>query len=268
MAARPAQSGFSLVELSIVLVILGLLTGGILAGQSLIRAAELRSISTDINRYITATQTFRDKYFALPGDMPNAISFWGADNVSCPNGGGSTGTCNGNGNGQIITHWSTATSSCETQEFWRQLVRAGLMEGSYTTLTATHCHDVALLGTTIPKTKLSNVGIGISYTGNIVSDAGGSFPSNFLYTGSYGNAFYVGSGGVNHLQSSGTFKTEEAWNIDTKMDDGRPDLGRVTSILLGLYNSGCATSATPGSAEYNLGNTAGNQCALVVKTGF
>ncbi|PZP83692.1 MAG: type II secretion system protein, partial [Azospirillum brasilense] len=62
---RPSPThGFSLVELSIVLVILGLLTGGILGGQSLIRAAELRTISTDANRYITAAQTFRDKYFA------------------------------------------------------------------------------------------------------------------------------------------------------------------------------------------------------------
>ena len=68
MKASTAQPGFSLVELSIVLVILGLLTGGILAGQSLIRAAELRSISTDYSRYIAAVQAFRDKYFALPGD--------------------------------------------------------------------------------------------------------------------------------------------------------------------------------------------------------
>ena len=69
---------FSLVELSIVLVILGLLTGGILAGQSLIRAAELRAVTTEYQRYVAAVQTFRDKYMALPGDMPNAIAFWGA----------------------------------------------------------------------------------------------------------------------------------------------------------------------------------------------
>ncbi len=54
------KNGFSLVELSIVLVILGLPTGGILAGQSLIRAAELRSVSTEYNRFVTATQSFRD----------------------------------------------------------------------------------------------------------------------------------------------------------------------------------------------------------------
>ena len=74
-ASRTIDKGFSLVELSIVLVILGLLIGGILTGQSLIRAAELRSVTTQYQGYVTAVNTFRDKYFALPGDMPNAIDF-------------------------------------------------------------------------------------------------------------------------------------------------------------------------------------------------
>lgn len=64
MSSLSRKRGFSLVELSIVLVILGLLTGGILAGQSLIRAAELRAVSTEYSRYATAVQSFRDKYFA------------------------------------------------------------------------------------------------------------------------------------------------------------------------------------------------------------
>lgn len=62
------RSGFSLVELSIVLVILGLLVGGVLTGQSLIRASELRKFMNTMERYKAATYTFRDKYFALPGD--------------------------------------------------------------------------------------------------------------------------------------------------------------------------------------------------------
>lgn len=66
------RNAFSLVELSIVLVILGLLVGGILAGQSLIRASELRAVTSEQARIVTAIQAFRDKYFALPGDMRNA----------------------------------------------------------------------------------------------------------------------------------------------------------------------------------------------------
>ncbi len=71
------RHGFSLVELSIVLVILGLLTGGILAGKSLMRASELRAVSTEYQRYLTAAQSFRGKYFELPGDFSKAQSFWG-----------------------------------------------------------------------------------------------------------------------------------------------------------------------------------------------
>ncbi|MFN7611184.1 MAG: type II secretion system protein, partial [bacterium] len=61
------RAGFSLIELAIVLVILGLLVGGIMSGQSLIRAAELRSVTSDLSRYESAVYTFRDKYSDLPG---------------------------------------------------------------------------------------------------------------------------------------------------------------------------------------------------------
>lgn len=88
--------GFSLIELSIMLVILGLLVGAVTAGQSLIRASELRSVTTDIERYRAGIATFRDKYFGLPGDLLNATSFWGKDNTNCPTHTGTNatpGTC-------------------------------------------------------------------------------------------------------------------------------------------------------------------------------
>ena len=95
------KNAFSLVELSIVLVILGLLTGGILGGQSLIRAAELRSVSTEAARYTTAVYSFRDKYMALPGDMPNATAFWGAAPDCSAQTASGASTCNGNGDGML-----------------------------------------------------------------------------------------------------------------------------------------------------------------------
>lgn len=110
------RHGFSLVELSIVLVILGLLTGGILAGQSLIRAAELRSVASEHQRYVTATKSFQDKYFSVPGDMKNATSFWGAADggdglgTDCFNVKSTTATtCNGNGD-TILQASNTAVS--------------------------------------------------------------------------------------------------------------------------------------------------------------
>mgnify|MGYP000373149386 CR=1 FL=1 len=73
-----AQSGFTLIELSVVLVIVGLLIGGLLSGQTLIRAAEIRSIATQFTVFNTSAQNFRMKYKAIPGDMTNATTYWGA----------------------------------------------------------------------------------------------------------------------------------------------------------------------------------------------
>ena len=104
------KSGFTLVELAIVIVVIGLLVGGVLQGQELIKQANIRSQIAqfeDINR---ATFTFRAKYNALPGDMNNATSFWGdlidIDNPTI----GTTATCNGNGDG--IIYATPAEYSC------------------------------------------------------------------------------------------------------------------------------------------------------------
>src|ERR1700709_989380 len=73
MLAMPAtkRRGFTLIELSIVLVIIGLIVGGVLVGRDLINAAQLRAAISQIERYQTAVNTFRAKYGAIPGDMPD-----------------------------------------------------------------------------------------------------------------------------------------------------------------------------------------------------
>jgi prepilin-type N-terminal cleavage/methylation domain-containing protein len=107
------HSAFSLIELSIVLVILGLLTGGILAGKSLIRAAELNNNLDAIKETVVAIHSFQDRYFGLPGDLNNAQSFW------------STQTVNGDGDGII-------DFTNEYKRVFQQLALAGLAPGSYT----------------------------------------------------------------------------------------------------------------------------------------
>src|ERR1700751_5263987 len=64
-----SSRGFTLIELSIVLVIIGLIVGGVLVGQDLIRAAEVRATISQIEKYKTAVNTFPGKYNATPGDM-------------------------------------------------------------------------------------------------------------------------------------------------------------------------------------------------------
>lgn len=159
------QRGFSLVELSIVLVILGLLVGGVLAGQSLIRAAEMRSVSTDIGRYQAAVQTFKDKYLAIPGDMSNAVAFWGrhpattsdnsltwnvSESIAWEAAASTTATNNGNGNG-YHDDWT----GVEALLAWQHLSNAGLISGQFKGGRAGGSGSVTSLpGTHVPPSKL------------------------------------------------------------------------------------------------------------------
>lgn len=255
------KSGFSLVELSIVLVILGLLTGGILAGQSLIRASELRSVPVQAAQYHSAVYSFRDKYMALPGDMINATSFWGAAHATpatCDTTAGTgTQTCNGNGNGQI-------EAKPERFRFWEQLANSGLIEGSYTGVTGPtdsgSCTSIDHIpGTNIPSLRISLGGVGASYIGT--AQPGGN---DYMFGGTYNNTFEIGATISGCDPIGGLFLPEEAWNIDTKLDDGKPGLGALKTRVSCVGN-GCtpdcnsATTSvgatTAANATYLLGGT-------------
>ena len=234
---------FTLVELSIVLVILGLLVGGVLTGQSLIRAAELRAVTTEYNRYVAAAQTFRDKYFAIPVDMANATSFW-------------TTTSNGNGNGMLELATGAGVTG-EYAQFWNQLALAGLVEGSYTGISGSSTGDN--IPTNSPKSKAGNAYWGAHYNGN--------FPGSptWYFAGNYGNYLHVGSIFNGTWADYPAFKPEEAWNIDTKLDDGKPSTGKV--MVSGIAACTNSTGVTDTSATYALSTTS-IQCGILFLNAF
>lgn len=227
--------GFSLIELSIVLVILGLLAGSLLVGQSLIRASELRSVSADFQRYQTAINAFRDKYFGLPGDLSNATAIWGsaggtgADATCFSTVATTTATCNGNANGQIDVTFSYG----EAAEAWKQLTNAGLIAGNYTGVKGVGW----VPGVNTPGSKITNAGFSYAY-----SSITGAF--NEYWSGANnGNAIFFGTAS-DLMRYSNTIKPEEAWNIDNKLDDGNPSTGRVTSNSTSACNSGSYPTAS------------------------
>jgi prepilin-type N-terminal cleavage/methylation domain-containing protein len=252
------KQAFSLVELSIVLVILGLLTGGILTGQNLIRAAELRSIVPQLQQYQAAMQTFRGKYFAMPGDMANATAFWGefgdAGTGSCPGTAGTgTETCNGDGDGQVGTTTDSNIENHESAQFWKQLANAGLIEGSYTGVMEGSTLKSITLGENAPAGRISNAGFSIRWMGTQSS-------STSWFEGEYRNTFYFGGTSGAVLTSGGVLSAPEVWSLDKKMDDGRPGLGRVVS-----YESvNCATTTSYATAEYLLTGTL-TECPLIFR---
>lgn len=252
-------SAFSLVELSIVLVILGLLVGGVLAGQSLIRAAELRAVSTEYSRWITATQTFKDKYFALPGDMANATQFWGpldsgnGIGSDCRGESSSTLTCNGDGNGRIESHTVSTAQTYEAYLFWSHLKNAGLIEGSFSGSIASTTNSVcvntsgSVPGCNVPASKLRTGMWQAYYYGSISGNI-------YMFDGNYDNVFQltVGPGFGLGNPIGGLMRGDELWNIDTKVDDGKPGTGRLVASRWNLCATGASSTADVANANYIL----------------
>lgn len=259
------HSAFTLVELSIVLVILGLIAGGVLSGQSLIRAAEIRGITTDYSRFAAASNSFRDKYFSMPGDMSNATQFWGfAGTTASPNcisnsgiaAVSTPGTCDGNGDG-VLSYPVAASATGEAFLAWQHLSRAGLVEGIYTGNAGTVSSADPDLGLNSPASKIRSVGWGYGYVDNA---SGGN---NYLFNYDLRNWLVLGNEADNMYADGPALKNEEAWNIDTKLDDGKPGTGNVLATAL---VSGCAGNpgATTRTASYDLTSTA-QACGMVFK---
>ena len=145
---KSKQSGFTLVEIAIVLVIVGLLLGGVLKGQELITSSKAKSISADKNTILTAFNMYQDRSKALPGDDAQAgvltVAFNGLPIgtagrfTAAPCGGAEC--INGGGNGAYTGGWNAALpaagltaaanggNNAETNKIWQHLRAAGFIK--------------------------------------------------------------------------------------------------------------------------------------------
>ena len=127
---QPSQRGFTLVELAIVLVIIGLLLGGALKGQELINNAKVKSLASDFRSLPALIYAYQDKYRSLPGDDRAAREHLGAL-ANCAGGDCSPATLpSGVGNGRIDGRWINAGNTEESRLLWQHLRLAGLSSGS------------------------------------------------------------------------------------------------------------------------------------------
>ena len=191
------QSGFTLVEIAIVLVIIGLLLGGILKGQELINSAKAKSYASDFRVIQTSLYGFQDRFKAIPGDYAAAATnITGATTATTP----SAATV---GNGQINGLWDSVTATDESCLAWQHLRLAGFLAGS----TIVDC----TAGSNYLQKNADGGRVGISSTMQM------TLPT--AMTGSY------------NICSTGVLG-KIAKQLDTQLDDGNTQTGsfRVSDI--------------------------------------
>ncbi len=205
------QSGFTLIEIAIVLVIIGLLLGGVLKGQELINSAKVKNLATDFKNVPVYIYGYQDKFRALPGDdFAVASHVTGATEATTPTNGlnGSactppTGHAGCVGNGVIDGNWNSTTQTDESYLFWQHVRLAGLAPGSTTASAADYLPTNAVGGTVGIQSGTSNG------TNSPIWDS-----SNNPIRGSY----IICSTGI-----LGKFVKQ----LDTQMDDGNPATGSM-----------------------------------------
>src|SRR5262245_51676737 len=122
------NQGFTLVEIAIVLVIIGLLLGGILKGQEMITQAKIKNVIADFSGISAAYHGYVDRYKKIPGDDPCAGGTPSA-NVCGTTTARWTGASKGDGNGVIAGKYNSPTSTDESRLWWDHLRRAGFVSG-------------------------------------------------------------------------------------------------------------------------------------------
>lgn len=269
--------GFTLIELSMVLVIIGLLVGGVLLGKDLIRAAETRGTISQITKFATGANGFRLKYGFLPGDIPPAkAAEFGLFQI--------TGACasswckidDGIVNDVYIFPFTTFF---ESVVFWRHLSETKLIEGSY------------------GPTQAENPSRYIDATTGYVNSTSSGYLSFFypeakrkayFFTVAHGSRVNNGTGAVEtrpwtdlRLQRGASIPTDTGfyYAIDSKMDDGKPTTGNVIEVH-GWFNDLWNVAPTDGNCtfggsvdygadvQYNASYNGSWMCQILIKGGF
>lgn len=220
------NQGFTLVELAIVIVIIGLLVGGVLQGQELIKQSQLMKITKSLQEYHVAGLLFKDKYKCTPGDCKNAQVFFGTTANGNP-------VNNGDGD-QLVQAYSN-----ESPGFWQHLSLAKTIKGSFSGVLS----DI-------------NTGSGLPNAPVMSFNNAVFVPRSYNLWGIWNmNAIELGqtAAGIGYMANYPFISAYDAYSLDKKLDDGKANSGVFycvnpnSSLLCSADYSG-----TPPGADYRL----------------
>jgi len=228
------QQGFSLIEIAIVLVIIGLLLGGVLKGQELINAARVRNIASQLDGVRIAYLGFQDRYLEYPGDVPDAFAQINIPGSGANSGCGVAGT-NGCNNGTIDPQ--------ENLVVWNNLSHAGFIGGSF---------DGAVGAGTAFATSTSTTAPANPFGGYLV----------LVNDNDYGN-ISAAPASVLNVKTGGFMPVGVVAELDRKVDDGIAGTGSFrTAITYGGQAPTC-TTGTNGTATLAYANIDMQSCGGV-----
>ena len=233
--------GFTLVELAIVLVIIGLVISGVLAGNEILERAEEKNIIEEYNKITSGLTLFKGKYRVMPGDNQKAHLWWNADYVYI-----------GNDDGQI---GDGSLSSQEIYTAWRHLQLANVIDGEYTGLTAGAPNYISSGVNTYP----SNVNNGSWWWDRLYS-AGNPY-RNYVSDGTFKQGLKLSTD-----TQGGVLNTAQAYNVDVKLDNGiaySGDLMVGYHFVSGSYDGDCTTSHWGNAtSDFNHNSSSDKNCFL------
>jgi len=218
---KSQQSGFTLVEIAIVLVIIGLLLGGILKGQELINSAKVKNLANDFRTIPTYIYAYQDKFKALPGDDSAASTHVnGATNATTP------GAPNTPGNGVIAGSPLSSTQTDEAYLFWQHVRLANIAAGP----TAVADPEYR------PKNSVGGF-IGIA---------------SLVNAGGLANAVITAPTAMNGTYQicSESILGKFAKQLDVQMDDGNTQTGSMRAALMTATNTAIATASIDDATPY------------------
>ena len=226
------QSAFTLIELSIVVVVIALIVAGVVAGQSIVKQAKLRDVINQQQQHKVAIRTFQLQYSALPGDFSDAVAFFGAT------------TADGDKDGIIGD--SNSSSAGEELRFWQHLALSKIIVGNYTGVDAGNPNSQ--IGINIPKSSISNAGYILNH-----------WTVNKMFT-RVGHSVALAHELVDTNWLGAVISPIDAHSIDQKADDGFPALGTIFSDNASTGTGSCASEGRTftgdmKTVEYDLNNT-------------
>jgi prepilin-type N-terminal cleavage/methylation domain-containing protein len=219
---RNSIQAFTLIELSIALVIIGLIVGGVMVGQDLIQSAQIRRTASRIEAINTAVNTFKLKYNGLPGDLANATRFF-------------PGVTSGDGNGRIEFSWwkSGIGTVYEAVLFQQQLSLAGLIEGNYDGTWNSYLNGQVIasdVGGYLILSGAGNSNLYQVYANNYHSELMTLYIADVPKNGIQGMSCIQGMSWDNcSCRAPGAITQSVAFRYDTKFDDGIVSTGRIRS---------------------------------------